>query len=463
MFQPWRVMLRQAEDAVARGQLDEASRILAQGELRLFQPSRQLQAELAQKLAQRGRERATRGETQAGWRDWETAVSLGAAAQSVEQLEAALVEQSLAEAAGYLAASQPQLALTRLDELGRRRGELPAARKLRHAAGKVEAALASERQGKFTDAELHWESAMALEPQLTTLTTRRDAARRNAAQWRGLSHKLHELLAAAEPRRWNEVLTLADEMLALAPEDAPARDARRRAWAAVGTPLPDSAAPPRRAVPPPLPGAAPKPVAASLATQPGERCLLWVDAVGGYLVCWGDTVVIGQPSSQHPVDVPILADLSTRHAVIRRSGEGYVLEPVRAARVDGRPAEGPVMLTDGSTIELGEAVKLRFRRPHALSATARLEFLSRHRTQPPTDGVLLAAESLVLGPSTQSHVVCPSWSNDAVLFRSQGRLHCRMAGALEIDGKLYEGAGPLTPTSRVVNDEAAFSLEPWTG
>ena len=43
---------------------------------------------------------------------------------------------------------------------------------------------------------------------------------------------------------------------------------------------------------------------------------------------------------------------------------------------------------------------------HVLSASARLEMVSRHRTQPHVDGILLMAESCVLGPKWQNHVVC---------------------------------------------------------
>ena len=39
-------------------------------------------------------------------------------------------------------------------------------------------------------------------------------------------------------------------------------------------------------------------------------------------------------------DVPILADLSSRHARIRRDGEGYLIEALREVRVDGRPVGG---------------------------------------------------------------------------------------------------------------------------
>ena len=132
----------------------------------------------------------------------------------------------------------------------------------------------------------------------------------------------------------------------------------------------------------------------SVAEPPaGRRFLLWIDGVGGYLVCLGDEVVLGQASSEYRVDIPIQADLSRRHAKISRLGDGYVIEPWQTTRVNGQVIRGKTLLSDGDEIDLAQAVHLRFRQPHALSASARLDFVSHHRTHPKADGVLLMAES----------------------------------------------------------------------
>ncbi len=159
-----------------------------------------------------------------------------------------------------------------------------------------------------------------------------------------------------------------------------------------------------------------------------DRLMLWVDSVGGYLVCLRDEVTLGQPAGGTSPDVPIMGDLSRRQAIIRRQGESYSIEAVREVRLDGKPIKGTAPLWDGSLIELGQAVRLRFRRPHPLSATARLEFVSRHRTQPSTDAVLLMAESCILGRSSSSHVVAPGWQDEVVLFRQGSELAWRSCG-----------------------------------
>jgi len=193
--------------------------------------------------------------------------------------------------------------------------------------------------------------------------------------------------------------------------------------------------------------------------QKSDQFFLWVDAVGGYWVCLGDAVLLGQAGPGPAPDVPILGDLSSRHARIRRDGEGYLIEAFREVRVDGRAVERVALLSARSTIQLGGGVRLLFRRPHALSATARLDFTSRHRTQPSVDAVLLMADTCVLGPKAHSHAVCPDWPKEVILYRHEDKLYCRTEGPLEIDGVRHEGRGPLTLHSRAVGEWFSLSLE----
>jgi hypothetical protein len=190
-----------------------------------------------------------------------------------------------------------------------------------------------------------------------------------------------------------------------------------------------------------------------------SRLLLWVDAVGGFFVCQEPVVRLGQGVLDSEVDVPLLADVSRHHATIRRDEEGYTIEPLREVWLDGRKIAATASLSHGSLIQLGPALQMRFTRPHPLSATARLDFVSNHRTQPSAAAVLLLADTCVLGASENNHVVCRDWPDDVVLYRQQGQLHCRSAGPLEIDGKSYPRQGPLTPSSRVVGQQFSFSLE----
>jgi hypothetical protein len=184
-----------------------------------------------------------------------------------------------------------------------------------------------------------------------------------------------------------------------------------------------------------------------------------VDGIGGFLVIHGEEIVIGQPAGQTNLDLPIQADISRRHAVIRRDGGAYVLDAVQETHLDGRRIDGPVVLADNNLIVLGENVKLRFKKPHALSATARLELESNHKTQPRADGVILMADTLVLGPKSHSHIRCREWANDVILFRRGEGLLCRTTGTLEIDGEAFQQHGPIAVGSQVEGEDFSLSLE----
>lgn len=193
--------------------------------------------------------------------------------------------------------------------------------------------------------------------------------------------------------------------------------------------------------------------------SPSQRFVIWVDAVGGFLVCVGDQVTFGQAVAGARVDVPLVADVLRHHATIRRDAEGYVVDPSGETWIDNRRLESAAPLADTAALRLGP-VTLGFRRPHPLSATARLDLASTHRLRPSCDGVLLLAQSCVLGAKPTSHIVCPDWPYEVVLFYSGGKLSCHVPGEFEIDGRPHTDCGRLGPNSRVVGDGLSFSLEP---
>ncbi len=473
MFQPWRLKLREADEALQGGRLEEAGRLLCQSELREFLPAKQMLAKVAGRMIQRAERRVAGGQSSAGWRDLETARVWGADADAVSSLRQAFIDRRLAEAEAYLAAGEPAAAVSRLDDLSRHGDVGRQARLLRDAALRVLHAQRLCRRGEFVQAEESLAAAVTLAPHIAALDDARKACRVKAAECRKLNERLHEAVAG---ENWTLALSEAEALLELCPEHEPARDARRRAWAAVGMRCGDSlrrlpSLPPRGRLAPFFtapqmteqnpnelngsPNADPSP--AKVAGD--SRFLLWIDGVGGYLVCPSDEVTLGQPVPGSQVDVPILGDISRRHARIRRDGECYLIHPLKAVRVDGREIHGAAALADGNLIELGNNVRLRFRRPHPLSRTAKLEFVSHHRTQPSADGVLLAAESCVFGPGENCHVVCRDWTRDVVLFRQANQWQCRTQGRFEIDGAEMVDRGPIHGRSRIAADDFSLSLE----
>ena len=89
-----------------------------------------------------------------------------------------------------------------------------------------------------------------------------------------------------------------------------------------------------------------RPLARAEAAGPKGRFLLWVDAVGGYLVCLDDRIVLGRAGPDSPADVPLMGDLSRNHATLVRSGESYMLQAHHPSFVNGKPvADQPCSAT----------------------------------------------------------------------------------------------------------------------
>ena len=144
-----------------------------------------------------------------------------------------------------------------------------------------------------------------------------------------------------------------------------------------------------------------RPLARVEAAGPKGRFLLWVDAVGGYLVCLDDRIVLGRAGPDSHADVPLMGDLSRNHATLVRNGEGYLLQAHHASFVNGKPVVDQAVLHDGDVIRLGSTVELEFRQPSPVSATARLSIVSRHRLPLAVDGVLLMAETCIVGEALE--------------------------------------------------------------
>ena len=190
-----------------------------------------------------------------------------------------------------------------------------------------------------------------------------------------------------------------------------------------------------------------------------KRMLLWVDGVGGFLVCFSPQATLGQALPACDVDIPLSADVSRRHAMIRRHTDEYVIEPWHPVVLRGREVERPEPLRHGDRITLGKSMQIEFTQPHALSATARLMFSSRHVTQPAADGVILMGDSLILGPQDHNHIVCREWTRDVILFRRSDQLWCRSLGDIEVDGASFQDEAPIGPNSRIEGTDFSVALE----
>ena len=459
MFPPWRFKLKEAQVALEQGRLEEAARAIGEPDLRQYLPVQQTLAEVADQTARRALERAAAGDLSAAWRDLEAAKQLSGESADWLRHQQAVAEVAVGDIQNHLKAGDYSGAVSRIDLLDKRKIPGLPLQAFLEVTRRLDSARKLAARSKFAEADEQLAAAAALQPDLALIGEQRQLYRERAERSRSLTEQLHAAMAAAD---WTKVLGIATEILEIAPEHRVARDARKRAWAAVGERIGDSR---RMGETHHWTGTPASNLTASV-TSPespvkrSPRFMLWIDAVGGYLVCLGDEVTIGQAVPNNRVDVPIQADISRKHVKIRRQGEGYVLEPLGPKVVlDGKPVTEAALLSDGDEFTLGDAVKLRFRKPHALSASARLELLSPHRTQPGADAVILMAESCVLGPKWQNHVVCRDWNGDVVLYRNDHNIMCRAMESIEIDGRLHDGRGPVRPGSHVLGTDFSLTLE----
>jgi len=185
---------------------------------------------------------------------------------------------------------------------------------------------------------------------------------------------------------------------------------------------------------------------------------LWIDGVGGYLVCLSHRVTIGQSLSKTPVDIALTADVSRHHATIQRDPEGYFLEAVRKVQINGQAIE-KTLLRNADRITLGNSCQLQFWQPVPVSTSARLGMVSGHRFAEPVQAVLLMADTLVIGPAVQTHVQVPDMTQSLILFRNKSGLAARWDGNLQIDGKTFQERGPLDPGSSLTTDQISLTLE----
>jgi hypothetical protein len=191
-----------------------------------------------------------------------------------------------------------------------------------------------------------------------------------------------------------------------------------------------------------------------------NRYMLWIDGVGAWQVCAGDTFVLGAPSQEHKsADISLLANISRRHATIRNKSDSWTLNAHHPTHVAGQDVDGIVSLTSGDEIRLAQSVRLGFRIPSALSTSAIIDFESEHRPTHSVDGVVLLSDHCLLGPRKDHHICCPNWQQTVILFYRDGQLRCRSKAHFAVNGKVVCESKQLRHGDIVAGDEFRFRIE----
>ena len=190
--------------------------------------------------------------------------------------------------------------------------------------------------------------------------------------------------------------------------------------------------------------------------------LIWVDGVGGYLVCTKPINFIGQAVAGATVSIPLQADVRQRHARIETISGQHLIQPLGPVAIAGRqvPMDESIAIKSGQLILLGDRVELSYRQEHPLSKSARLDFVSRHRTLPWSDGVILAGQSVILGPNPNNHVFCPGWKSDLILFRRNDQWFAKSKIGFCVDEQAMGNEAEIRFDSRLYGDSFSLKLEP---
>ena len=187
--------------------------------------------------------------------------------------------------------------------------------------------------------------------------------------------------------------------------------------------------------------------------------LLWIDGVGGYLICLGNRITIGQATPDAPVDIPVFADVSRHHATLTRDPEGYLLEAVHKVQVNGQAASR-TLLHSGDRLTLGSSCQFQFHQPVPVSASAVLKLVSGQRLRLAVDAVLLMADTLVLGPGPQAHVLVPDLGQPVILYRhAREGLGIRCPGNVLVNGQVLPQRGAIEPGTIVAGEDFSLALE----
>lgn len=439
------VTLKQAQEALRAGRLDEAHQLLGQPHVQGHRRCLELLQQLMRAYVERGEKHLRNDEMAKAWVDLLKAEEIGITDNAPIRLRQSLTRIGLAEVRALINAGQPDRALESIQQLRERAVRQPELDALEHGAKELAGVNDYTARGEFPQALEKLAAATKWLPAHRAVIDQLEQSVRR--KYKDFTPLITLLQHAAQNERWPELLQLSEKCLALAPNHAEVRRLRGRAWKAIE--------PPTIMLNRPLA----EPPAVPVEQPPKKRLILWIDGVGGYLLVMDDEVTIGQAGPDALADIAVQADISRLHARLSRDTEGYVIDAQRLVLVNNRGVEKR-LLRSGDRLTLGTSCQLAFRQEVPISASARLDAVSGHRFGLAVDGVLLMAETLVLGPSEQAHVCVPDLQSPVILFRNKQELGIRAGGEeLFLNGELVKGRGILTPGCHLTGTGLSLSLE----
>ncbi len=441
---------------------------------------------LVDKLVVRAERQECAGNLIAAWQDLNDAVSIqtGDSTDFLARHQSRLIDSTVQHAESCLQRGQVTNANRLIEILTRRKIPDRRADEIISVCSLVGNAQVLAASGKWNESSRMLQQARALRPDMEFVESRLLANQQDEQAVHQMTSKLRDALNQSN---WGNVQTIAGQILQVSPNHQIAIDARRRCQSHYAN------QPAHRAEQVMIidePGVTEKvdtvhtitdnettrtstsarrtlarPVVEPIAPLPElDQCnvrsfMLWVDGVGGYLVCTWPQVTIGRSVERSEVDIPIQADIRRRHLRIKRSANGYLAEPLEINKPDDSSVTRPTILGHGQKFDLGGGVQARFSMPHPLGGSARIDLISRHRTDPWSDAILLLGDALMIGPFESHHVRSPRLSEELLLFRRGNEIVLRAPGAYELDGETKTGDITVNRNMRLVGEGYSVSLE----
>ena len=475
----WNLKTKFAEQALQCGDLDQAVRHFELGQIHHENKKLTLARSLADALLERAKVSVSMGQFCVAWKDLDEVSKFNVEALGAEarKWKNQLIELTIESADASLVRGEPIYALNCIEVLGQRRVMDWRLDNIRMVSECLNSANRFAAKGQFKKSVAELEKAKIARPDLPFLDSRISAFK---IRQRQMKKHVTNLEAYALQCKWGDVSLSCKQILHIAPTNQIAFEARQECSARLkkktrrqmdSTKVNSSAAKSDRVVNTHRGSRAGKKnavVERSMSDRirpmvnqtSGNKFLLWVDGVGGYLVCGDRVNSLGQAIDSARVDIGIQGNLRSHHANLERVDGGHLLEPIGNISIDGIELDSKVVLKDGQTLALEGGVELSYSQTHALSKTARLNFVSRHRSVPWADAVILPVTSIILGPNRSNHVCCPTWSENLMLFERSGQWFCRSQQAMEVDGKLVNAETAIELDSRIVGDDFSLTLEP---
>jgi len=461
-FSHW-FAVRQAREAIRAGQLDVARNLLKPFVQDGYRRAIALYGELAQAHLVRAERSLRVDDVDAAWHDLLRAEELNGTSTEAVRLRNTLLKLGVAACRAALLAGNPLKVLDTIAVLRERQAFHPDLDNFEEASKHWASAMEASDRGDFSTA------FTLVDRGRTHLSDSIDAGLqtfRETLQVRycRFAEQLQRLQNAATANDARSVLQAADDVLQLAPQHRDARRLKEKAWEYIERYLQSSHGNANSQDKPTqsLTGSTEssdqlEPVSPAFGAL--RRFVIWIDGVGGYLVCLSPRITLGQASANGPVDVPLFADVSRLHAEIVRDGEGYIFESAHENVLNGEAILKRSLIRPGDRVTLGATCQFVMSRPVPTNPSVRLDLVSGHRLPLYVDGILLMAENLIFGPGSQVHVSMPDVKSNVILYRSRDGIGMRYPGVFYVDNEPCKERANLPVPCHVSSDTFSFAID----